>query len=237
MKITLPYIEGRLVKRYKRFLADIVLNDGREITAHTANTGAMKGCSDPGSRVWVYDTQKPERKYRYSWDLVEDTESNLVGIHTGRANYLVKEALENHLVKALDGYQNIKLEAKYFDTGTRFDLLLSSHPTLQDCFLEVKNVTAKRSANVAMFPDAVSKRGQKHLLMLEDAVSRGFRAAMFYCVQRDDVSVFSSAREVDPDYCDALESALKNGVEVFAYSAKISPDEVTLVKPLEIELI
>ena len=180
MKITQPHIEGRLIKRYKRFLADIELIDGRIITAHTPNTGSMKGCADPGSRVWVYDTQNPSRKYIYSWDLVEDADGHLVGIHTGRPNYLVREAIETGVITELQGYEQIRMEAKYFDKGTRFDLLLTDHATKKDCYVEVKNVTAKRSADVAIFPDAVTVRGLKHLTMLEDAVTRGYHAAMVY---------------------------------------------------------
>ncbi|MDH3327011.1 MAG: DNA/RNA nuclease SfsA [Gammaproteobacteria bacterium] len=235
MKITQPCVEGRLIKRYKRFLADIELLDGRIITAHTPNTGSMKGCADPGSRVWVYDTQNPARKYIYSWDLVEDAEGHLVGIHTGRPNYLVREAIESGVITELQGYKCIKLEAKYFDTGTRFDLLLTGHETENDCFVEVKNVTAKRSAHVAIFPDAVTKRGQKHLVMLEDAVTRGYRAAMVYCIQRDDVTSFSPAFEIDPDYANALIHASENGVEAYAYKSKISPEEVTLMKTVEVK--
>jgi len=236
MKITQPCIEGRLIKRYKRFLADIELVDGRIITAHTPNTGSMKGCSDPGSRVWVYDTQNPSRKYIYSWDLVEDSEGHLVGIHTGRPNYLVREAIETGVISGLQGYKDIKLEAKYFDKGTRFDLLLTGHETEKDCFVEVKNVTAKRSSHVAIFPDAVSTRGQKHLAMLEDAVTRGYRAAMVYCIQRDDVTSFSPAFEIDPVYANALIHANKNGVEIYAYKSEISPEEIYLNKPIELNL-
>jgi len=230
MKITQPCLEGRLIKRYKRFLADIELLDGRQITAHTSNTGSMKGCAEPGSRVWVYDTQNPTRKYIYSWDLVEDGHGHLIGIHTGRPNYLVREAIENGIITELQGYENIKLEEKYFDTGTRFDLFLTGHEEKKDCFVEVKNVTATRSAGVAIFPDAVTKRGQKHLAMLEDAVTRGYRAAMVFCIQRDDIIRFSPAVEIDLDYTNALKKAAENGVEIYAYKAKISPFEVALVE-------
>ena len=236
MKIIQPCVEGRLIRRYKRFLADIELIDGRMITAHTPNTGSMKGCSDPGSRVWVYDTQNPARKYIYSWDLVEDTDGHLVGIHTGRPNYLVREAIETGVISELHGYKEIKMEAKYFDKGTRFDLLLSGHEKEKDCFVEVKNVTAKRSEDVAIFPDAVTTRGQKHLVMLEDAVTRGYRAVMVYCIQRDDVTSFSPAYEIDQDYSSALIQASENGVEVYAYKSRISPVEITLREPVRLDL-
>ena len=155
-----------------------------------------------------------------------------MGIHTGRPNYLVREAIETGVITELQGYEQIRMEAKYFDKGTRFDLLLTDHATKKDCYVEVKNVTAKRSADVAIFPDAVTVRGLKHLTMLEDAVTRGYRAAMVYCIQRDDVTSFSSAVEIDPDYAAGLKQASLNGVEVYVYKSRISPDEVTLVEPV-----
>lgn len=234
MKITHPCFEGRLIKRYKRFLADIELLDGRIITAHTTNTGSMKGCSEPGSRVWVYDTQNPNRKYIFSWDLVEDSQGHLVGVHTGRPNYLVREAIESGVISELQGYNEIKMEAKYFSTGTRFDLFLSHHANKKDCFVEVKNVTAKRSEKVAIFPDAVTKRGQKHLLTLQDAVAKGYRGVMLYCIQRDDVDQFSPAYEIDPEYAQTLNDVVKQGVEVYAYRSKISPTEIVLQAPVRV---
>jgi len=236
VKITQPCLEGRLIKRYKRFLADIELIDGRLITAHTPNTGSMKGCAEPGSRVWVYDTCKPSRKYIYSWDLVEDVEGHLVGIHTGRPNYLVREAIESGVIVELQGYAHIRMEARYFDKSTRFDLLLTGHAMQNDCYVEVKNVTAKREidGDVAIFPDAVTKRGLKHLAMLENAVANGFRAAMVYCIQRQDVNYFSPAFEIDPAYASGLKKASENGVEVYAYKSIVSPQEIMLSEAVKL---
>ena len=162
MKITQPYLEGRLIKRYKRFLADIELADKNIITVHTPNTGSMLGCAEPGSRVWIYDTQNDKRKYRYSWDLVEDLQGNLIGIHTGRVNHLVTEAIMGGIVKELAEYHSIQQEVFFPGSNTRFDLFLQSPKNIPDCFLEIKNVTAKMD-NVAIFPDAKTTRGKKHL--------------------------------------------------------------------------
>lgn len=228
LKITQSHIEGRLIKRYKRFLADVELPSGEVITAHTGNTGSMKGCSDPGSRVWLYDSENPKRKYRYSWDLVEDLSGNLVGIHTTRANKLVHEAIDNGVVKELQGYTNIKPEVKYRESSTRFDFLLTKQEQRESCFIEVKNVTAKRGFNVAIFPDAKTERGRKHLQTLIDAVEHGYRAVIFFCIQRNDVELFQPADEIDPEYGEILRSACDAGVEAIAYKAYLSPEEIYL---------
>jgi len=235
MKINNPYVEGRLIKRYKRFLADVELASGEIVTAHTPNTGSMKGCSDPDSKVWLYDTQNPKRKYRYSWDLVADLSGNMVGIHTGRANLLVKEAIELGTIAELGGYKTIKAEVNYKSSGCRFDLLLSQHELKPDCFAEVKNVTAIDDNGVAIFPDAVTQRGKKHLETLVDVVRDGMRAVMVFCIQREDVIVFRAAEEIDPAYADMLKLAYKQGVEIIAYKSSLSPTEIKLIAPVEIE--
>jgi len=228
LKIIQPYIEGHLIKRYKRFLADVELPNGETITAHTANTGSMKGCSDPGSRVWLYDSENPKRKYRYSWDLVEDLSGNLIGIHTTRANKLVHEAINNGVIKELQDYSQIKPEVKYLESNTRFDFLLSKQDQCDPCFVEVKNVTAKSGDDVAIFPDAKTERGRKHLHTLIDAIEHGYRAVIFFCIQRSDVDVFKPADEIDPAYGEVLRKASNSGVEVIAYKAYISPNEIYL---------
>ena len=236
MKITQSYIEGRLIKRYKRFLVDVKLDSGEIITAHTANTGSMKGCSDPGSRVWLYDSENPKRKYRYSWDLVEDLSGNLIGIHTTRANKLVHEAINNGVIHELQNYCSVKPEVKYLQSDTRFDFLLSNEKESDSCFVEVKNVTAKRDANTAIFPDAKTERGKKHLKTLMDAVEKGYRAVIFFCIQRSDVSVFKPADEIDPEYGEILRKAGQMGVEALAYKAFLSPEEIYLNESIAINL-
>ena len=241
MKITQHYVEGRLIKRYKRFLADVQLDSGGTITAHTGNTGAMKGCADPGSRVWLYDSENPKRKYRYSWDLVEDLSGNLIGIHTTRANKLVHEAIETGVIVALQGYKKIKSEVKYSNSNTRLDFLLEHSDQVgsihsKSCFVEVKNVTAKRDTETAIFPDAKTERGKKHLETLIHAVEQGYRGVIFFCIQRNDASVFKPADEIDPEYGEILRKACASGVEALAYKARLSPDEIVLSEPIPVDL-
>lgn len=236
LKIEQPYVEGRLIKRYKRFLADVELANGEVITAHTPNTGAMLGCAEPGSRVWLYDTGNPKRKYLYSWDLVEDLSGNLVGIHTTRANKLVHEAIEHGVIPELQGYSQIQSEVKFHDSNTRFDFFLSGGDQTKPCYLEVKSVTAKRNNATAIFPDAVSIRGKKHLIALVEAIQRGYDAVIFFCIQREDVQTFSPASEIDPEYTSALNHAIEAGVQVLAYKVKISPTEIVIdsVVPVQV---
>lgn len=245
MKITQSYIEGRLIKRYKRFLADVELDNGEVITAHTGNTGSMKGCSEPGSRVWLYDSENPKRKYRYSWDLVEDLSGNLIGIHTTRANKLVHEAIDNGTIKELQDYSEVRPEVKYLQSNTRFDFLLvkgltksllAKQDSSDSCFVEVKNVTAKRDAEIAIFPDAKTERGKKHLKTLIEAVEQGYRAVIFFCIQRSDVTVFKPADEIDPEYGALLREACASGVEALAYKAYLSPKEIYLSEKIPIKL-
>ncbi len=228
MRIPNAYLCGRLIKRYKRFLADILLDSGEIITVHTPNTGAMLGCAEPGSRVWVYKAENPKRKYAYSWELVEDAQANLIGIHTGRVNALVSEAIANGVVAELADYEHIRQEVKFLQSSTRFDLLLSSDTAIPDCFVEIKNVTAK-IGDTAIFPDAVTERGYKHLNVLKQARELGFRAVMFYCIQREDISAFSPAYAIDEKYAAALEMVKDNGVEVMAYKAKVSVNDIQLI--------
>lgn len=227
MKISAPFKEGRLIRRYKRFLADVELKTGEIITVHTPNTGSMLGCAEPGSRVWIYHNDNPKRKYPWSWELVEDLQGNLIGIHTGRVNSLVVEAITNGVVSELKDYNSIQQEKKFLNTSTRFDLLLQSENTTPDCYVEIKNVTAKEN-KTAIFPDAVTERGRRHLQVLQQAVEQGFRAVMFYCIQREDVENFSPAYDIDPDYAKTLLEAVNQGVEVLAYKASVGIEEIQL---------
>ena len=237
MKFSAPYIEGILIKRYKRFLADIELTDGNVITAHTPNTGAMTGCSTPGAKVWLRDTGNPNRKYPYSWDIVEAAPDVLVGIHTGLSNKLVKEAILDGVIKELLDYSNIRTEVSYGNENSRIDLLLERSDSTDDhnslCYVEVKNVTLVENG-IAYFPDAVSKRGSKHLRELMQMVSQGHRAIIFYCIQRNDAHEFRPAENIDPEYTKTLYEAVNMGVEALAYCATVSPTEIKLVQSLPI---
>ncbi len=227
MEFESPLIKGTLIKRYKRFLADVTLENGDQTTAHTPNTGSMKGCSDPGSTVWLRDTKNPDRKYPLSWEMVETKPDVLVGINTILSNSLVAEAIENGITSELQGYDLIRREVKYGEENSRIDLLLECDHK-PDCYVEVKNVTLVEE-DIAYFPDAVTKRGSKHLRELQAMVKQGKRAVIFYCIQRNDVREFQPADEIDPEYGRLLREAISGGVEALAYTAKISPQEIELI--------
>ena len=233
MKIIPELSPAILLKRYKRFLADVQLDDGSIITVHTPNTGSMMGLSDPGIRVWLRDTQNTTRKYRYSWEMSEPSPGNFVGVHTGIVNQLVSEAINSNRIAELTGYDSIHPEQKYGKENSRIDLLLKSQ-NQPDCYLEIKNVTAISEESTAIFPDAISMRGQKHLRELMEVVKQGDRAMMFYCVQRQDCNTFRPAIEIDPDYASLLAEAYSQGVEIVAYQAKTTPSIIEITEPLEI---
>ena len=235
MKFPVPLIEGRLVRRYKRFLADVELADGSMVVAHCANTGSMLGCKEPGCRVWLSASDDPKRKLAWTWELVE-SDGFLVGIHTGRTNGLVREAIEAGLVPELRGYDAIRAEVPYGgDDGkrSRIDLLLEGGGRPR-CWVEVKNVTAAVERGVALFPDAVTERGQKHLREMMDKVAVGERAVLFFCVQRGDVHEVRPADAIDPRYGQLLRQALAAGVEAIAWRATPTPAEILLAQPIPV---
>lgn len=226
-----PLEKGTLLKRYKRFLADIELEDGRRVTAHCPNSGSMLTCSEPGSPVLISRSENPNRKYPYTWELVF-TNNVWVGINTNVPNRLVYEAIAAGIIPELTGYDEIKREVKYGE-NSRIDVLLSKNS--RRCYVEVKNVTLAQD-DVAYFPDAVTKRGKKHLDELMAMVRLGDRAVMFYLVQRADASIFKPAQHIDPLYSQTLKEAVANGVEILVYQAKVTPAEITLGPPLPYKL-
>lgn len=232
MKYADKLIQGRLIRRYKRFLADVELADGRRITAHTANTGAMLGCCEPGSRVWLSMSNNPKRKYAYTWELVEaDTgeAKTLVGINTMMANALVAEAITSGRIDALKSYDNIQREVRYGSENSRIDLLLTdtTATAAKLCYVEVKNVTLAQNG-IGYFPDAKSARAVKHLRELMQVASQGQHAVIFFCVPRDDVQAVRPAGFIDENYAQALQTALQSGVQALAYRARVSPEEIIL---------
>ncbi len=232
MRLEGPWLAGRLLRRYRRFLADVRLDDGATITAHTPNTGSLKGCAEPGSRVWVRDTGDGSRKYPYSWERVEVGPGVLVGIHTGHSNRLVREAVEGGKIPDLQGYRKIRGEVRYGRERSRIDLLLEDDAR-PPCFVEVKNVTLVEEG-VARFPDAVSVRGQKHLRELLTVVRQGGRGVVFFCIQRADAREFRPADDIDPDYGRLLRQALAGGVEALAWRARVSVEEIVLDRPVPV---
>ncbi len=224
-----PLVSGTLVKRYKRFLADIQLADGSLVTAHCPNSGSMKGCALPGSRVWLSRSDNPKRKLPLTWELVE-ADGYLAGINTGLPNRLTREAIENGTIAELQGYDTIRPEVSYGERS-RIDLLLEGQRGR--CFVEVKNVTLVEGER-ALFPDAVTTRGQKHLNELMRVVREGERGVIFFTVQRGDGLSVSPADGIDPEYGRLLRLALLNGVEALAYRALVTPEEIRLTERLPI---
>lgn len=230
MKFKEKLVHGKLIKRYKRFLADVVLDDGRVVTAHCTNSGTMKSCLEEGAEVFLTPVNDPKRKTRFTWEMIK-INGSWVGINTGNPNVLAFDAIKNNQIPGLSGYSKVKREVKFGDS--RFDVYAENKS--EQCFVEVKNVTLKEG-KYALFPDAVTTRGQKHLKTLIEVKKSGRRAVMLYVIQRTDVEVFGPAKAIDPEYAKALKQAVAAGVEVFAMQAKVSPAEIEFVAKLPVEI-
>ncbi|MBN1480999.1 DNA/RNA nuclease SfsA [candidate division KSB1 bacterium] len=226
-----PLIQGTLLKRYKRFLADIKLLNGKAITAACPNTGSMRSCSEPGSLVYLSKSDNPNRKYQYTWEFIF-TNDTLVGINTQVPNKLVFRAVKKGQIPELANYDTIRKEVK-LGTNSRIDLLLVNEN--ERCYVEIKNVTLVEDG-IARFPDAVTERGAKHVQELMNVAEKGHRAVMFYLVQRGDANLFRPAADIDPTYADLLKTAYAKGVEVLVYDADINLEEINIGKRLPIEL-
>ncbi len=234
MKFPAKLVKGRLVKRYKRFLADVMLDTGEEVTAHCANPGSMLGLKEPGITVWLSPAQNPERKLKWDWQLCEleiHDQKAVVGINTNHPNAIVAEAIEAGRVPELKGYDSARREVKY-GKNSRIDILLESAGK-PICYVEVKNVHLLRDKGLAEFPDSVTARGAKHLGELADMVADGHRAVMFYLVQRDDADHMKLAGDIDPAYAEAFTKAHKAGVEALAYSCKLGVEGIEVDRRIE----
>lgn len=234
LKFPHPLLRGRLIKRYKRFLADVVLDSGETITTTCPNTGSMMGLLAPGAAVWLSTSDSPTRKYKHTWELVEadfGAGPQIVGINTNHPNKLVTEAIEGGLIKELKGYDGLRREVKY-GRNSRVDILLESKAKAP-CYVEIKNVHMMRNPGRAEFPDSVTERGTKHLAELSDMVAAGNRAVMVYLIQMATPTAFSLARDIDPTYCDAFDAATAAGVEAIAYRCRITPDEIAVDKAVK----
>lgn len=229
MQFAAPLKRGRLVQRYKRFLADVILDDGTAITASCPNTGSMLGLTAPGSIVWLSESSSATRKYAHTWHMIENDLGHgpaLVGIDTSFPNRIVSEAIGMGETAPLSGYATLRREVKY-GASSRIDILLED-PVRGRCYVEIKNVHLSRRHGLAEFPDCKTERGVKHLSELAEMVRQGHRAVMLYLVQRQDALSFALAPDLDPSYSKAFEAAQRAGVEALAYRCRLSPHEIAI---------
>lgn len=234
MKFDPSFDSGVLIKRYKRFLTDIRLENGDTVTIHCPNTGSMRNCLFEGEKVWFSVSDNPKRKYSRTWELAQTAAGHIIGINTGRANALAVEAINNGVISELQGYQSLRREVKYGSENSRIDILLedSNKP---NCYIEVKSCTLLEQ-DQGYFPDAVTTRGQKHLRELMEMVEQGYRAVLLFVVQHTGIKSVKAAAHIDEDYAKLLVEAHKKGVEIIAYSAELSPLEASLAKSCPVRL-
>jgi sugar fermentation stimulation protein A len=235
MRFPAPLLPATLVRRYKRFLADVVLPSGETVTVHCANPGSMIGLNVPGARVWLSKSANPSRKLAHSWELIEvdlGGGAELIGINTSHPNALAAEAIAAGAIPELNGYATVRREVRY-GKSSRVDFLLEG-PLRPPCYLEIKNVHLMRQAGLAEFPDAVTKRGARHLAELADMVALGHRAVMLYLIQIGSARRFALARDIDPAYGKAFDAARAAGVEAIAYRCGITRDGIEVVEPVVI---
>ncbi|WP_392561561.1 DNA/RNA nuclease SfsA [Orbus sturtevantii] len=231
-----PLQSGTLIRRYKRFLADVLLPNNKIITIHCANTGAMTGCATAGDTVWYSRSTNPKRKLPYSWELTYTKDNDHICVNTSKANLIVKEAFFRQQIKEFIPYEQLLSEVKYGTENSRIDLLLQNNQSNM-CYVEVKSTTLFDSSNqFGYFPDAVTARGQKHLRELKLMVSEGKRAVIFFLVLHSGIKYFSPATHIDPLYGQLLKDAVKSGVEILCYNTNISTTEITLHQPVPIML-
>jgi len=230
MRFDQPLIHGRLIKRYKRFLADILLDNGEIVTAHCTNSGSMKSCLEENAEVFISPSSNPNRKLHFTWEMIK-INNGWVGINTSNPNRVAFEILDSHWIDTLPKFNLLKREVKFDDS--RFDIYCES--LNQKWFFEVKNVTLK-DGQYARFPDAVTIRGQKHLQTLVKAKADGYKVAMIYIIQRTDVNVFAPAWDIDPTYAKELIKAIKAGVTVYPVQVNVSPQNIEPFKILPIDL-
>ncbi|KQN49443.1 transcriptional regulator [Serratia sp. Leaf50] len=227
-----PLQPATLIKRYKRFLADVITADGRELTLHCANTGAMTGCATPGDTVWYSTSDNLKRKYANSWELSETQSGHWICVNTLRANQVVREAIENDRIPELSGYSKLTAEVRYGAENSRIDLLLQAD-NRPNCYIEVKSVTLLQHG-CGYFPDAVTLRGQKHLRELQAMAEQGQRTVLFFAVLHSGIETVAPAHHIDPRYAELLSQVQQNGVEVICYGAALSAEGIHLAKPLHL---
>lgn len=227
MRFSSPLLPGTLVKRYKRFLADVILENGETITVHCPNSGSMRGCSEPGSKVYLSVSDNPKRKYPHTLEMINNGEC-WIGVNTSLTNGLVVEAIEQKQIPELLDFDTITREVKTSDKS-RLDILLIQKDT--KTYIEVKNCSLAEDGT-AMFPDAVTTRGTKHLHELAALVRQGHRGVIFFLVQRNDAESFTPAAHIDPTYASTLADVIKSGVEALVYLAEVSPQQICVTRKL-----
>ena len=233
MKFENKLIPARIIKRYKRFLADVVLdNSGETVTAHVPNTGSMTNCWAEGWPVLLSESNNPKRKLKYTLEMTFNGKT-WIGVNTGNANKLAEEAVKSGLITELNPNDSIKREVKY-GKNSRIDLLIVLNKV--NCYVEVKNVTLNSDQDLAIFPDAVTERGQKHIDELTEMMKQGHKAVFLFIVQREDVNRFEPAWTIDPVYSKKLQIAQKMGLQVLAYQCKLSPDEIRITHPIPVDI-
>ncbi|MFL4469713.1 DNA/RNA nuclease SfsA [Tateyamaria armeniaca] len=234
MRFQTELVPATLIRRYKRFLADCRLEDGREIVAHCANPGSMMGLAEPGMRIWLEPNDDPKKKLKFGWRLVEHANGHFTGVDTSVPNRALRAAFEARAVPGLEAYTTVCPEQKYGE-NSRIDFLLQG-TDLPDAYVEVKSVTLCRTPDLAEFPDSVTARGAKHLDALADMVRAGHRAIMLYLVQRTDCTRFALASNIDPAYAACYASAAAAGVETICLGTYITPERIIVADPLEIQI-
>lgn len=235
MKFATTLHTGKILKRYKRFFADVELDNGEVVVAHTANTGSMKTCWEPGWKCAVSFRDDPKRKLKYTLEMTHNGKS-WICVNTALPNHLAAEAIKSGRIKELTGFENLKPEAKIGES--RIDILLTNGEGLSaedQCYVEIKNTTMKGDDGLAIFPDSVSTRGQKHLRELTQLAQKGHGAAMLYVVNRSDVDTFRAAHEIDPEYAKLLVEAQQAGVKILAYQCRLDLNEIVLERPMSVQ--
>ena len=233
MRFQTELVPARLIRRYKRFLADCRLEDGREVTAHCANPGSMMGLAEPGTKIWLEPNDDPKKKLKFGWRLVEHENGHFTGVDTSLPNRAVEAALQAREIAPLAAYGGVRREVRY-GTNSRIDFLLTE-PGLADAYVEVKSVTLCRQQGLAEFPDSATARGAKHMGELAEVAQQGHRAVLLYLVQRTDCSSVAIAADIDPAYAAAHAAATEQGVETLCIGTHISPERVTLSVPLALQ--
>ncbi|MDP5293700.1 DNA/RNA nuclease SfsA [Oceanimonas sp. CHS3-5] len=234
MRFSSTLVRGRLIQRYKRFLADIIVDD-QKLTLHCPNTGRMTGCAGPGWAVYYSTSDNARRKYAHTWELSRDDAGDFICVNTARANQLVAEALDEGRIPALSGYDTVRAEVRYGAENSRIDFLLTG-PGLPDCYVEVKSVTLHEGEGNGFFPDTQSLRAQKHVRELMECARAGHRAVMLFCVLHTGIERVSPAEHLDSKYAALVREAVAAGVECLAWKADISPEGMSLTEPLPVEV-